>query len=144
MKDMERKFKRDVEGTITDVFRDFPRIGSSGSIIPRGEPAFGHMENVSTEHMYRLSFNLPNAKPEDVKVTLKGRNLSVSSHAMTETETSKSSVSVTREYQLPEDVELEALESSLSPEGILMVEAPRTGTKNTQAPQTINISREAE
>lgn len=73
---------------------------------------------------------------------LAGRNLTVSSKAEVETESCKSSYSMSQEYQLPEDVELEALESTLSPEGVLTVEAPRTSGTEAQAPQSIQINRE--
>lgn len=59
-----------------------------------------------------------------------------------ETENSKSSHGMSMEYQLPEDVELEALESSLSNEGLLTVEAPRNPAAGPEAPKAIPINRE--
>ncbi|KAK4299736.1 hypothetical protein Pmani_028005 [Petrolisthes manimaculis] len=142
MRDMERKFKRDIESTMGSFIRDFPRGGAQELVPKASETAFGYVENVSTENSFKLAFNFANAKQEDINVTLKGRNLTVSSKAEVETESSKSSYSMSQEYQLPEDVEVEALESTLSPEGILTVEAPRTSGKEAQAPQAIHINRE--
>lgn len=71
-----------------------------------------------------------------------GRTLKVSGEAVVETENSKSSHEMSMEFQLPEDVELDALESSLSQEGLLVVEAPRNPAASPDAPKAIPISRE--
>ena len=71
-----------------------------------------------------------------------GQTLKVSGEAVVETENSKSSHDMSVELQLPEDVELDALESSLSQEGLLVVEAPRNPAASPEAPKAIPISRE--
>ncbi|XP_068236770.1 heat shock protein Hsp-16.1/Hsp-16.11-like isoform X2 [Palaemon carinicauda] len=141
MKDMEKKFKRDVD----NVFRDLPRVIESGmprltEIRPR--PRFGDVEDISTPETYKLAFNFPNAKPEDVKVSLKGKTLTVTGSMEEVTETSKSSRQVSLQYEIPECVNLDALESTLSQDGILTVEAPQLLPEPPNAPKTINIERE--
>lgn len=43
------------------------------SVMARAvQPTFGQMENVSTPENYKLNFYFMSAKPEDIKVTLKG------------------------------------------------------------------------
>lgn len=56
-------------------FSQFPRVGTS-PLVTR-TPEFGEMENISTEEMYKLTFNFANAKPEDVNVTLKGKIVNI-------------------------------------------------------------------
>lgn len=70
-----------------------------------------------------------------------GRTLTVSGQTETVTEMSKSSHEVAVEYQLPDDVDLDALESNLSQDGILTIEAPLPAPKE-ESPQTIHIQRE--
>lgn len=145
MRDMERKFKRDIDNSLSSFLRDFPRVGAHGIDTKSpviAKPGFGYMENISTEDTYKLAFNFVDAKPEDVKVTLKGRTLTVSAKAEASTETTKSSYGTSIEYQLPEEVNVDALESSLSHDGILTIEAPQTPPKETETSQTIKINRE--
>lgn len=78
----------------------------------------------------------PNSNP------ITGNTLKISGEAVVETENSKSSHEMNMEFQLPQDVELEALESSLSPEGLLVVEAPRNPAASPDAPKAIPINRE--
>lgn len=144
MRDMERKFKRDIDSSLNSFFRDFPSFGSP-SIVPTSEvvpkPKFGEIEDISTSDRYKLAFNFANAKPENVKVTLKGRILTVSGKSETVTEMSKSSHEVAVEYELPDDVDLDALESCLSLDGILTIEAPLPKPKE-ESPHTVHIQRE--
>lgn len=144
MKDMERKFKRDIEDTLGTFAKNFPgsQLPMSSVMARAAQPTFGQMENVSTPEKYKLNFYFMSAKPEDIKVTLKGRSLKISGEAVVETETSKSSQQMSVELLLPEDVEVECLESSLSQEGVLVVEAPRNPAASPEAPKAIPIERE--
>lgn len=141
MKDIERKFKRDIDS----VFRDLPRVvESTMSRVPevKPRPRFGDIEDVSTPETYKLAFNFPNAKPEDVKVSLKGHTLTVTGSAEEISATSRSSRQISVEYELPEDINVDALESSMSHEGILTIEAPRALPEAPEAPRPIDIHRE--
>ncbi|KAG7168875.1 heat shock protein beta-1-like [Homarus americanus] len=145
MRDMERKFKRDIDSSLSSFFREFPRVGETlsqpiSSAVTR--PGFGHVENLSTEEKYKLAFNFSSAKPEDIKVKLKDRTLTVTGQAKTSTETSRSSYETSIEYQLPDGVDVDALESSLSHDGILTIEAPQITPEEPQTPQPIDINRE--
>lgn len=144
MKDMERKFKRDIEDTMGSVLKSFPgrELPASGIMARSAQPGFGEMENLSTPEKYNLKVYFLSAKPEDIKVTLKGRNLRISGEAVVETETSKSSHEMSVELQVPEDVEVDALESSLTQGGVLVVEAPRNPAAGPEAPKAIPIERE--
>nr|AKB96201.1 heat shock protein [Cherax destructor]WLO59328.1 heat shock protein 20 [Cherax destructor] len=145
MKDMERKFKRDIDSSLSSFFRDVPRVVGSQALDTAPvitKPGFGHVQNISTEDRYKLAFNFFDAKPEDIKVALKGRTLTVSGKAESSTETSQVKHAMSVEYQLPEEVDVDALESSLSHDGILTIEAPQTPPKGPETSQTINIKRE--
>merc|ERR1712002_974900 len=98
--------------------------------FPQAEPKFGDVKNVSSKVMYKLAFHFPEAKPEDVSVTLKGNSLMVTAMKETVTENSQSSQTFSINYDLPEGLELDALESSLSDEGVLIIEAPQPITEN--------------
>uniref|UniRef100_A0A0P4W2A2 SHSP domain-containing protein n=1 Tax=Scylla olivacea TaxID=85551 RepID=A0A0P4W2A2_SCYOL len=144
MRDMERKFKRDIEDTLGTFAKNFPgtQLPMSSVMARAVHPTFGQMENVSTPEKYKLNFYFMSAKPEDIKVTLKGRSLKISGEVVMETENSKSSQQMSVELLLPEDVEAEGLESSLSQEGVLVVEAPRNPAASPEAPKAIPIERE--
>ncbi|XP_076045605.1 uncharacterized protein LOC143027842 [Oratosquilla oratoria] len=137
MKDMEKKFKRSVEDTLEMLPKEFVPPGSA--MTTTKTPRFGQPVDVSTPEMYVISFNFKNASAENIKVTLKEKTLSVQGKIEEVTETSRSCQDVTHEFEIPEDVDLEALESSLSNEGILTIQAP---FNTPQAPQQITIERE--
>ncbi|XP_066940189.1 heat shock protein Hsp-16.1/Hsp-16.11-like [Macrobrachium rosenbergii] len=141
MKDMEKKFRRDMDS----LFRDLPRVIESGmprltEVKPR--PRFGEVQDISTPETYKLAFNFPNADAENVKVSLKGRTLTVTGSVEEVTETSRSSRQVSLQYDIPEGVNLDALESCMSHDGVLTVEAPQILPEPPNAPKTINIERE--
>lgn len=144
MRDMERKFKRDIEDTMGSFMRTFPgrELPGSSALVRPVQYGFGEMHNLSTPEQYKLTFHFPSAKPENIKVTLKGRNLEISGEAVVETENSQSSQEMKVKLQLPEDVQADALESSLSQEGMLVVEAPRNPAASPEAPKAIPIDRE--
>ena len=45
----------------------------SGIMTRSAQPGFGQMEDLSTPEKYLLNFNFMSTKPENIKVTLKGR-----------------------------------------------------------------------
>ncbi|XP_042864388.1 major egg antigen-like [Penaeus japonicus] len=143
MRDMERKFRRDIEDTVSTLSRDMPRglVPRVWDVAPR--PRFGDVKNMSTPETYKLAFYLKNAKPEDVTVTLKDHTLTVSAKIEETTETSRSSQNFTMHQDLPEGLNLDALESSMSDDGLLTIEAPQPIQEDTKGPKTIHIQRES-
>lgn len=70
------------------------------------------------------------------------RTLTVSAKIEETTEISRSSQNFTTQYDLPEGLNLDALESSLSDDGLLTIEAPQIVQEETKGPKTIHIQRE--
>ncbi|XP_063600876.1 body wall muscle protein HR-29-like [Penaeus indicus] len=142
MRDMEKKFRRDIEDTFSTITKEVPQglIPRVWDMAPR--PRFGDVKNLSTPETYKLAFYFKNANPEDVTVSLKDHTLTVSAKIEETTEFSRSSKNFTTEYDLPEGLNLEALESSLSDDGVLTIEAPQLVQEEAKGPKTIPIQRE--
>lgn len=142
MRDMERKFKRDIEDTVSAITKEVPQglIPRLWDITPR--PRFGDVKNLSTPETYKLAFYFKNANPEDVTVSLKDRTLTVSAKIEETTEFSRSSQNFTSQYDLPEGLNLDALESTMADDGVLTIEAPQIVQEETKGPKSIHIQRE--
>lgn len=67
------------------------------------------------------------------------RLLTIEAKVNEETEHTKMHQSLNYEYSVPESVDIEALESLFTTDGVLTIEAPKTPE---EAPRTINIKRE--
>ncbi|KAB7497904.1 Heat shock protein [Armadillidium nasatum] len=144
IRDMEKKFWGDFS-------QNFPWFSSSRPRFPRfGFPSesrevgtfsqgIGGPSDLSTSDKFKYAFNFPNAKPDDIKVTLKDRVITVEAKIEDASENSKMNQSFYFQYTLPESIDVEALESVFTHDGVLTIEAPQT---SSEGPRTINIKRE--
>lgn len=144
MRDMDRKLRHSIDSAFAG-FKQFPnwndRFPGSISVTPRFsslEP-LGSALDVSSNDTFKLLFNCRGAKQEDINVTLKDNVLTVKVQVLTEGDGSKVMRHLEHQQTLPEGVESDKLESSLSPDGELTVRAPR---QPPEGPQTIKVQRE--
>ncbi|RCN39223.1 Hsp20/alpha crystallin family protein [Ancylostoma caninum] len=72
-----------------------------------------------------LSLDVSNFKPEDVNVSLDGRTLTIEGKQEIKEDDSYCMRSFTRQWELPEDVDMEQIRSTLSEDGRLAVEASK-------------------
>jgi len=119
-RNMEKMWQRFIRLVPSDLCREFEdwRLESGEPVVREGV-----VKDDSTK-MLRLNFDVRQFKPEEITIKTVDQRLMV--HAKHE-EASDSS-KVYREYQrmftLPEGVAPESLKSTLTPEGILTLEAP--------------------
>lgn len=82
-------------------------------------------------------------KPENVKVTLKDRDLTIQANMDEKSDDGLQRIcqNITRQYSIPENVDLENMKSLLTENGILVIEAPLIGQKAKAGPRDIPIER---
>jgi len=132
MKEMERN-SRELENAFRRM--RFPGIPSTNI------PVQGVQGGV-----HRINLDLTGFKPEGVNVSLNNNILKInaSMDQTSECGTQRIQQSVTREYTLPENLELGKMKSLLSEDGILSIETPVKGGPNEpKGPQEIPISRDS-
>lgn len=128
-REMERAFNR------MTMPRFFPSLSSSRSSVP---------VQASDGNMHRINLDLSGFKPEDVKVTLKDKMVTIEAKMEQKSEDgSRLYQEITRQYTLPDNVEAEQMKSLYSNEGILSIEAPLT-SKRGEGPTEIPISRDGD
>uniref|UniRef100_A0A1I7UVS3 SHSP domain-containing protein n=1 Tax=Caenorhabditis tropicalis TaxID=1561998 RepID=A0A1I7UVS3_9PELO len=82
-------------------------------------------EITNTDEKFSINLDVSQFKPEELKVNLEGRMLSVQGeHDMTD-EHGHSKSSFSRVLLLPEDVDITSVDSNLSENGRLSIEAPK-------------------
>ncbi|KAJ1359970.1 hypothetical protein KIN20_018806 [Parelaphostrongylus tenuis] len=82
-------------------------------------------EIVDNESKFAVSLDVSKFKPENLKVNINGRCLTVEGKEELEEENGYSMRAFTRQFVLPEDVNLDAIRSSLTDSGQLSVEVPK-------------------
>ncbi|CAG7719130.1 unnamed protein product [Allacma fusca] len=122
MKDMDRHFQR-MEREFDQRFRGFSRPWAvqlrpwiESELFSEGKPS-----------KYTLNVNVGEQfKPEDVKISLKDRLLTIEAKGEVVSEDGSSRVyqEISRRFTLPDNIDVKELKSVLSPEGILRIEAP--------------------
>ncbi|PIO74486.1 Hsp20/alpha crystallin family protein [Teladorsagia circumcincta] len=88
---------------------------------------------VDDDKKFAISLDVSQFKPEELKVNLDGRMLTVEGKQECKNENSFMARSFIRSWSLPEDVNLEGLRTELSDKGRLTIEAPKnpnTSKKN--------------
>ncbi|KAE9416646.1 hypothetical protein Angca_006780, partial [Angiostrongylus cantonensis] len=80
---------------------------------------------VDNESKFAVSIDVSKFKPEHLKVNIDGRFLTIEGKEELKEENGYSMRAFTRQFVLPEDVNLEAIRSSLTDDGKLSVEAPK-------------------
>jgi len=158
-KEMDRQFQR-MEREMNSIFRDFggfPQLTANRALPLREEPVVYSLEAPSNEikpqvvegekeNKYQLNLYMgENFKPEDVKISLKDRVLTIEAKAEVKDENSRFYQEVSRSFLLPEKADLNELKTVLTPDGILKLEAPfpKEELKILESkPQEIAINRE--
>ncbi|KAJ1349298.1 hypothetical protein KIN20_004790 [Parelaphostrongylus tenuis] len=82
-------------------------------------------EIVSDKSKFAVSLDVSKFKPENLKVNIDGRRLTIEGKEELKEENGYSMRAFTRQFVLPEDVNLDAVRSSLTNHGQLSVEAPK-------------------
>ncbi|EPB66582.1 Hsp20/alpha crystallin family protein [Ancylostoma ceylanicum] len=90
-----------------------------------------------------ISVAVPEFKPEELRVSLEGRTLMVEGKQEIEQDGVYSKRCFTRQWILPEEVDVEQIRTSLTEEGHLAIEAPKI-TKPDTAVRSIPIQRAVE
>ncbi|XP_059482619.1 heat shock protein hsp-16.2-like [Neocloeon triangulifer] len=123
-----------------DHFDSFFRYSPLMQMLPRSMP----LEAAETSgNTYRINLDVSSFKPEDIKVSLKDRVLTIDAKMEKKSEDgSRFYQEMSRLYTLPESVEVSNLKSLLSNEGVLCIEAPISG--EVEKPKEIPISRTEE
>ncbi|XGW23718.1 hypothetical protein V3C99_005716, partial [Haemonchus contortus] len=117
-----------------DTMRDLDRFEKS--IFPYWRDADHSVLHVANETQqmvdddkkFAVSLDVSQFRPEELNVHLEGRELTIEGKQEHKTENSAIHRSFTRKYQLPENIDLEAIRTQLDDKGHLSVEAP----KNTE------------
>lgn len=93
---------------------------------------------------FKFSLNLPEFKPEEIKVKTVGKNLVVSAKTEIKTEKDYYLKEFSQSYQLPNDINLADLKSKLTNDGQLIVEAllPKLAEVKSIEEKTIEIKHE--
>jgi len=92
--------------------------------------------------IHKINLDLNGFKPENVNVNLNGRLLTIKAHMDHTSEDGSQRIKqeISREYTLPDNLELDKLRSLFSEDGMLRIEAPLKNDLG-KAPKEIPISR---
>uniref|UniRef100_A0A1I7UKE0 SHSP domain-containing protein n=1 Tax=Caenorhabditis tropicalis TaxID=1561998 RepID=A0A1I7UKE0_9PELO len=82
-------------------------------------------EITNNDQKFAINLNVSQFKPEDLKINLDGRTLSIQGENEVKDEHGHSKKSFSRVIILPEDVDIGAVASNLSDDGRLSIEAPK-------------------
>jgi HSP20 family molecular chaperone IbpA len=97
-----------------------------------------------TGNSYKINMDVSGFKPEDIKVSLKDRVLTIEAKMEQKSEDgSRLYQEVSKMYNLPDNVELENLKSLLTNDGVLAIEAPLT-VRAEEKPKELPINRAEE
>ncbi|CCW45983.1 SHSP domain-containing protein [Caenorhabditis elegans] len=80
---------------------------------------------MNSNDKFAVNLNVSNFKPEELKVNLEGRQLSIQGEHDVENEHGASRKSFSRMILLPEDVDITSVATNLSNDGKLCIEAPK-------------------
>ncbi|PIC28701.1 hypothetical protein B9Z55_020528 [Caenorhabditis nigoni] len=79
----------------------------------------------NTDEKFAVNLNVSQFKPEDLKINLDGRTLTIQGEQEVKNDSGYSKKSFSRVIILPEDVDVAAVVSNLSEDGKLSIEAPK-------------------
>ncbi|EFP05329.1 hypothetical protein GCK72_018405 [Caenorhabditis remanei] len=108
-----------------ELMKDFGRMDRH--LVPRGEGKTSS-EIINTDEKFAVNLNVSQFKPDDLKINLDGRNLTIQGEQEVKNEHGYSKKSFSRVILLPEDVDFSAVSSNLSEDGKLSIEAPKKET----------------
>ncbi|PIO71853.1 Hsp20/alpha crystallin family protein [Teladorsagia circumcincta] len=84
-------------------------------------------EVVNDEKKFAVALDVSHFRPEELKVQLEGRDLTIEGHQEVKTEHGYIKKNFTHRWALPEDCDLDAVHTQIDNNGHLSVEAPKTG-----------------
>ncbi|CAL2045969.1 unnamed protein product [Caenorhabditis brenneri] len=103
--------------------------GMDGQYMPlsmvSNDQSSANSEIVNTEEKFAINLNVSQFKPEELKINLEGRRLSIQGEQDVSNEHGHSTRSFSRVILLPEDVDVASVASNLSDTGRLSIEAPK-------------------
>ncbi|KAL6725296.1 hypothetical protein Aduo_007358 [Ancylostoma duodenale] len=108
----------------------------------KSEQAAG--ETINDDSKFAVSIDVSKFKPENLKVNLDGRNLTIEGKQEIKEENGYSMRSFVRQWVLPENVDLDAIKSSLTDSGRLSIEAPKFAKPEAETGRSIPIERVSE
>ncbi|WKY02777.1 hypothetical protein Q1695_016223 [Nippostrongylus brasiliensis] len=103
-------------------------------------PSEANSEVIDNDTKFAITMDVSKFKPEDLKVNIDGRQLTIEGKEEINDNHGYSMRSFVRQWMLPEDVNLESIRSSLNEAGRLSIEAPKI-TKAQENARTIPIER---
>ncbi|KIH55603.1 Hsp20/alpha crystallin family protein [Ancylostoma duodenale] len=99
--------------------------------FPRDE-MYGLSDKVTNDDSkLAISLEVPQFKPEELKVSLDGRTLKIEGKQELNEDGAYSMRCFTRHWVLPEEVDVEQIRSSLTDDGHLAIEAPKISKPDT-------------
>ncbi|EPB78247.1 Hsp20/alpha crystallin family protein [Ancylostoma ceylanicum] len=106
---------------------------------------FRQMERtINNDSKFAVSIDVSKFKPENLKVNLDGRNLTIEGKQEIKEENGYTMRSFVRQWVLPENVDLDAIKSSLTDSGRLSIEAPKFAKPEAETGRSIPIERVSE
>uniref|UniRef100_A0A1I7UVS1 SHSP domain-containing protein n=1 Tax=Caenorhabditis tropicalis TaxID=1561998 RepID=A0A1I7UVS1_9PELO len=106
-----------------ELMKDFGLI--ERQFIPNSGDRTTSSEIVNNDEKFGINLNVSQFKPEDLKINLDGRTLTIQGDQEVKTENGYSKKSFSRVILLPEDVDASKVASNLSEDGKLSIEAPK-------------------
>ncbi|RCN50115.1 Hsp20/alpha crystallin family protein, partial [Ancylostoma caninum] len=98
------------------------------------------IENVKEdENKMEISLNVSKYKPEELTVNLDGRTLTIEGKQEVNKDGEYSMRTFKRQLELPEDIAMDSIKSSLSEDGQLFIEAPKTRKRPREIPIKLDI-----
>ncbi|CAO4380371.1 unnamed protein product [Caenorhabditis nigoni] len=110
---------------IGEMMRDMARMERQFIPMSAFEGPTACSEIVNNDEKFAINLNVSQFKPEDLKINLDGRTLSIQGEQEVKDEHGHSKKSFSRVILLPEDVDIGAVASNLSEDGKLSIEAPK-------------------
>ncbi|KAJ1353337.1 hypothetical protein KIN20_009943 [Parelaphostrongylus tenuis] len=95
---------------------------------------------VNDDKKFAVSLDVSQFRPEELKVHLEGRELTIEGKHQHKDDTNYMERSFVRKWTLPEDIDQEALRTQLNDAGHLCIEAPKVGLPSAQK-RSIPIER---
>jgi len=116
---------REIERTTARMERDMDKFWTRSG-MDRFLPSFSKLSPIgsSKEGMHRITMDLHGYKPEDVKVSLNDRTVTIEGKYEHKDDANRVYQEWSRQYTLPETADISKLKSLLDNEGVLTVEAP--------------------
>ncbi|RCN38632.1 Hsp20/alpha crystallin family protein [Ancylostoma caninum] len=127
---------------LLDEFDHIERAVRPLHIFPQDEMCGLSDEVINDDSKLAISLKVPQFKPEELKVSLDRRTLTIEGKQEVKEEGACSMRCFTRHWVLPEEVDVEQIRSSLTEDGHLAIEAPKMARPDS-ATRSIPIEKVA-